>query len=213
MNKSVYSLVLMDDVIKAVDREAYRLGTSRSNLINQILAQHLACETPEMRMRRIFDYLSELIGGSFRIQQQRSASLMTMRTSLDYKYHPTINYKVELERDPDQYIGTLRVQIRTQSQLLMNLFREFFMFRIRFEAEELAKICPHEYVFSLTDECFTRKLFNSGLSPDKTGEAISRYIRNLDSSLQSFLAAPSESEPQLLRLGSEYLQFINDTII
>ena len=82
-----------------------------------------------------------------------------------------------------------------------------------FEAEELAKICPHEYVFSLTDECFTRKLYNSGLAPDKTGEAISRYIRNLDSSLQSFLASPSESEPQLLRLGSEYLQLINDTII
>lgn len=213
MNKSVYSLVLMDDIIKAVDREAYRLGTSRSNLINQILAQHLACETPEMRMRSTFDYLSELIGESFRIQQQRSASLMTMRTSLDYKYHPTISYKVELQRAPDQYIGTLRVQIRTQSQLLLNLFKEFFMFRIRFEAEELAKICPHKYVFSLTDECFTRKLYNSGLTPDKTGEAISRYIRNLDSSLQSFLASPSESEPQLLRLGSEYLQLINDTII
>ena len=213
MNKSVYSLVLMDDIIKAIDREAYRLGTSRSNLINQILAQHLACETPEMRMRSTFDYLSELIGESFRIQQQRSASLMTMRTSLDYKYHPTISYKVELQRAPDQYIGTLRVQIRTQSQLLLNLFKEFFMFRIRFEAEELAKICPHEYVFSLTDECFTRKLYNSGLTPDKTGEAISRYIRNLDSSLQSFLASPSESEPQLLRLGLEYLQLINDTII
>ena len=120
MNKSVYSLVLMDDIIKAVDREAYRLATSRSNLINQILAQHLACETPEMRMRSTFDYLSELIGESFRIQQQRSASLMTMRTSLDYKYHPTISYKVELERAPAQYIGTLRVQIRTQSQLLLN---------------------------------------------------------------------------------------------
>ena len=213
MNKSVYSLVLMDDVIKAVDREAYRLGTSRSNLINQILAQHLACETPEMRMKSIFDYLSELIGESFRIQQQRSASLMTMRTSLDYKYHPTISYKVELERVPSRYIGTLKVQIRTQSRMLLNLFRDFFMLRVRFEAEELAKLCPNEYIFTLTDECFTRRLFNSGLSPDKSGEAISRYIRNLDSSLQSFLASPSESEPHLMRLGSEYLQLINDTII
>ncbi len=65
MKKSVYSLVLMDDVIKAVDRQAYRLGTSRSNLINQILAEHLSCVTPEMRMRDIFASLSELMSSSF----------------------------------------------------------------------------------------------------------------------------------------------------
>ena len=78
MKRSVYSLVLMDDVIKAVDEQAYRLGTSRSNLINQILAERLSCVTPEMRMREIFDSMTELIGGAFRIQQQRSASLMTL---------------------------------------------------------------------------------------------------------------------------------------
>ena len=91
MKKSVYSLVLMDDVIKAVDRQAYLLGTSRSNLINQILAEHLSCVTPEMRMREIFESLSHLAGGGFRIQQQRSASLMTLKTALDYKYRPTIS--------------------------------------------------------------------------------------------------------------------------
>ena len=100
MKRSVYSLVLMDDVIKAVDEQAYRLGKSRSNLINQILAERLSCVTPEMRMREIFDSMTELIGGAFRIQQQRSASLMTLRTALDYKYRPTINFKVELERAP-----------------------------------------------------------------------------------------------------------------
>ena len=37
VSKSVYSLVLSDDVVAAVDRAAYGLGTSRSNLINQLL--------------------------------------------------------------------------------------------------------------------------------------------------------------------------------
>ena len=40
MNKTVYSLVLSDDVVEAVDRMAYARGTSRSNLINQILAEN-----------------------------------------------------------------------------------------------------------------------------------------------------------------------------
>ena len=37
MKKSVYSLVLMDDVVNAIDDMAYQMNTSRSNLINQIL--------------------------------------------------------------------------------------------------------------------------------------------------------------------------------
>ena len=84
MKKSVYSLVLMDSVVKAVDEQAYRLGTSRSNLINQILAEHLCCVTPEMRMREIFDSVTEMISENFQIQQQGSASLMTLKTALAY---------------------------------------------------------------------------------------------------------------------------------
>ena len=41
MNKSVYSLVLMDNVVSEVDKMAYEMGTSRSNLINQILAEYV----------------------------------------------------------------------------------------------------------------------------------------------------------------------------
>ena len=56
MKKSVYSLVLMDDVVNAIDDMAYQMNTSRSNLINQILAEHVSYITPEMRMKDIFDY-------------------------------------------------------------------------------------------------------------------------------------------------------------
>lgn len=45
MGKSVYSLVLMDEVVDAIDQMAYRNNTSRSNLINQILAEHVSLAT------------------------------------------------------------------------------------------------------------------------------------------------------------------------
>ena len=54
MKRSVYSLVLMDDVVQAVDDLACRLGTSRSNLINQILAERVSLATPEKRMKDVF---------------------------------------------------------------------------------------------------------------------------------------------------------------
>ena len=54
MKKSVYSLVLMDDVVKAIDDMAYKLNTSRSNLINQILAEHVSFKTPESLIKDVF---------------------------------------------------------------------------------------------------------------------------------------------------------------
>ena len=41
MAKSIYSLLLDDDVIALVDRMAYAQGASRSALINRILAEHV----------------------------------------------------------------------------------------------------------------------------------------------------------------------------
>ena len=61
MSKSVYSLVLSDDVVAAVDRAAYGLDTSRSNLINQLLADYVSFITPEKRRKDIFDSLASVL--------------------------------------------------------------------------------------------------------------------------------------------------------
>mgnify|MGYP006344792163 CR=1 FL=1 len=54
MHKSLYSLMLMDDVIKAIDRLALQQSTNRSNLVNQILAEYVSMTTPEKRVNNIF---------------------------------------------------------------------------------------------------------------------------------------------------------------
>ena len=201
MKKSVYSLVLMDDVIKAVDEQAYRLGTSRSNLINQILAEHLSCVTPERRMREIFAQMTELMNSSFRIQEQRSPSLMTVKTALEYKYRPTINYKVELERTPQQYLGTLRVSIRTQSAALIDMFHSFFAYRAKLENSYLSRLGINSYSCEIGDGSFSRRLINTGaLTGEQAGEAIGEYIKDLDHAVKTYFAAPEtfgESAPIL----------------
>ena len=192
MKKSVYSIVLMDDVIRAVDAQAYRLGTSRSNLINQILAELLSCVTPEMRMRDIFATLESLVSADFKIQQQRSESFLTLKTALEYKYRPTINYKVELARAPDCYLGNLTVSIRTQSAQLIALFDSFFAYWIEMEMSFLAKIgLGDAYVYELSQGCFRRKLINTeSLSKINTGEALNSYILLLDKFIKAFFSAP-----------------------
>ena len=55
MSKSVYSIVLTDEVVEAVDRLAYQRGTSRSNMIDRILAESVSFMTPQQRMRQVFN--------------------------------------------------------------------------------------------------------------------------------------------------------------
>lgn len=191
LKRSIYSLVLADDVIKAVDREASRLGTSRSNLINQILAAELSCVTPEMRMHDIFDSLTEHIGRSFQIQKQRSASLMTMKTALEYKYRPTISYRVELARSPDIFIGTLRVSVRTMNEKLTEMFGNFFLYWSAMESEYLGKFKYKEDMSDLSPVTFIRKLLNTGLDDQNTACAIGSYLDTLNRSLQTYFANPS----------------------
>ena len=214
MKKSVYSIVLMDDVIRAVDAEAYRLGTSRSNLINQILAQHLSCVTPEMRMRDIFESVAEQIGTAFQIQQQRSASLMTIRSALEYRYRPTISYKVELNRVPDEYLGTLKVQIRTQSQSVSMLFNEFFVYRAGMESEEIRTRGYGGYACQLSDGYFTRKLINSGKAdPEQTGEAIGEYLTDLNSAIKAYFADPQGFRLKAAAYEKSYKELLDRNIL
>lgn len=214
MKRSVYSLVLMDDVIKAVDEQAYRLGTSRSNLINQILAERLSCVTPEMRMRDIFACVEEFIGSAMQIQQQRSASLLTMRTALEYKYRPTISYKVELERSPNKYLGTLKVQIRTQSDRLIDLFNSFFAYRVQVESAHLSVMGCEYPEWELTPGSFSRRLLNSGeVTDEQIGEAIGKYIENLNLSVKTFFANPPSFGTVAPELEKRYRQMLEKYIV
>ena len=57
MKKNVYSLVLSEDVVHEIDKMAYRQGTNRSNLVNQILAEYASLITPERRISHLLSCL------------------------------------------------------------------------------------------------------------------------------------------------------------
>ena len=54
MKKTLYSLMLSDDVVREIDILAHRMGTNRSNLVNSILANHVSMMTPEQQINDIF---------------------------------------------------------------------------------------------------------------------------------------------------------------
>lgn len=202
MHKSIYSLVLADDVVAAVDEMAYRLHTSRSNLINQILAERLSCVTPEMRMQAVFSRMEEL-ANSFRILEQTSAHMLSLQSRLDYKYKPTVQYFVELYRVPkDGEDGRLRVQLRTQNQTLITVLEQFF--RLWTALEEHYIPAAKGTVYRVSPGRLERSIRNPGVEEDALGELIGGYVRLFDKYLKAYFAGIAHPQETAQRLETAF---------
>ena len=186
MNKSVYSLVLTDDVVAEIDRMAYELNTSRSNMVNQVLAEYVSYITPEKRMRQIFERIETMLVGNdvFQMLLQPSDSMFSLRSALSYKYNPTIRYSVELYRNDETMLGELRVSVRSQNSTLRLTMLQFFKLWTRIE---------HSYVgrteYAIEDGRYTRKLRmpkDGGLDEAALGEAIADYIGLFDRAIKTY---------------------------
>ena len=136
-----------------------------------------------------------------------------LKDGLNSENFPTINYKVELERVPSEYIGTLRVQIRTQSSVLKGLFNSFFTYRAGLESSALAALGRDDYLCELSDGCFSRRLINPSLDPEQTGEAISCYVKDLDRSVQTYFAAPHDFQRYAPELAKDYTAMLERFIL
>ena len=208
MDKSVYSLVLSDKVVAAVDDMAYRLGTSRSNLINQVLAEYVSLVTPEKRMKDIFDELEELLlSDGYQIQPQPSDSMLSVKSVLRYKYKPTIRYSVELYRDFKDAFGEIRVVSRTQSQGLIDILESFYNIwtQIEMMRNKGAKITDNS--FKVENGKYLRQfVIASGcdsLTEEDIGKAIAEYVRCLDTAMKQYF---TDFDPMnVKRIYSRYL--------
>ena len=193
MKKSVYSLVLSDDVIEAIDRLAYSKGTSRSAMINGILAEAVSYTTPEKRMNDIFGAIESLMGSSsFQIQPQPSDAMLSIRSALKYKYKPVIRYGLELYRSFDKTIGQLRVPFRTQSESLKSDLTEFLKLWAELENKYIVKFFPEGISYTIDDGKFTRTFrlpeAIEHRSDDEIARAISEYIKMFDEILKIYFS-------------------------
>ena len=208
MSKSLYSVMLMDEVVHEIDRLALAQNTNRSNLINQILAEYVSYTTPEMRITDIFRTIESMISEAnadlvpFVSPHQ---STMQLKSSLAYRYRPTIKYDVELFRsEQNGQIGKLSVLFRTQSQTLAEDMTRFF----RLWAMTEKQLRPQAALsYALADGRFMRGIgFPEGknVTSGQAADAIASYISLMDRSLKAYLAGEADEET-LYQLLKEHL--------
>lgn len=189
MKKNIYSLVLSENVITAVDRLAYERHTNRSNLINQILAEYVSYETPEKRMQNVFDRMQALLGSAFQPLESTSSTMLTLRSALSYKYNPTVRYQVELYRMPQVAIGELKVSMRTQSATLSLLVMQFFKLWIKIEKE----YHPDSFA-TITDGRLIKRFVTETLDSEIVADGISAYVDAFDHALKTFFCYLDQPE-------------------
>ena len=194
MNKSLYSLMLMDEVVSEIDKLALRQGTNRSNLVNQILAEYVSVSTPEKQIDSIFRRMEELLDRSSELVPLVTPNQLSMsvKSSLQYKYRPTIRYVVQLYRTPDKAIGELTVNFRSQSASLLNNMARFFVLRKELEDNYAAGYFePGAIRYELSSSKFVRTIAvprGAKYTEEDLGKALSEYVTAFDKIMKRYLA-------------------------
>ena len=191
MKKTLYSLMLSEEVVREVDALAHRLGTNRSNLINQILAEYVNYTTPERRINDVLSAIEQLMSPSRDLVPffTPNSLSMSLKSSLEYKYRPTVKYEVELYRAGESALGQLSVVFRTQSSALISAMTEFFRLWTRIEKAHLYPLTGARIEYALYDNKFIRSLAlpDADCTSEQLAGAISEYIRLFDKLMKGWL--------------------------
>lgn len=210
MKKNMYSLILAEDVVNAIDKLAEEENTSRSNLINEILAEYVSVTTPEKRINDIFhgieDLFKQLTGQQVYYQQHDNT--LSIKSALEYRYRPTIRYEVELYRAQGGTVGELKVNFRTQSPQLLNRLTEFFALWTRLEELYVARYFEGaEINYTLDETRWTRTLKvpqNTLYGQVELSRAITDYVRTFDRLMKKRLSGAAATE-----IENDYLDALN----
>lgn len=197
MKKTLYSLMLSDDVVREIDILAHRMGTNRSNLVNRILAEHVSLRTPEQQINDIFTALNELISPSRELVPffEPNTPTMSMKSCLEYKYRPTIRYEVELYGTPrNGAVGTLSVIFRTQSAELTRAMTLFFGMWKQIEDAYLApRSGTRDY--ALYEGKFVRSIAcGTNTDSETLARGISDYVQTFDTLLKRYISGTCDAD-------------------
>ncbi|MBR1457009.1 MAG: ribbon-helix-helix protein, CopG family [Oscillospiraceae bacterium] len=191
MKKTLYSLMLNEEVVREVDALAHRLGTNRSALINQILAEYVGCTTPERRINDVLSAIEQLMAPSRDLVPFFAPNTfsMSLKSSLEYKYRPTVKYEVELYRGGGEAMGALSVIFRTQSAALIEGMTSFFRLWKRIEDAHLRPATGASIDYALYDGKFVRSLAapDRDCSTEELAAALSEYIKLFDKLMKQYL--------------------------
>ena len=205
MAKTVYSLVLDDNLIAELDRVAYKKGVSRSNMVNEIIAEYLELETPQRRSSDIFSHMQALVerSQSLRFLPQQSSGFATVCGAITFRYNPTVKFAVELYKNHKKHLGELKVSLRSTNAQVLREVNKFYWLFFSLEQKYVGDVeCEIE------GEKYFRKLrLKNAESFDNraVGEAIADYVNVFNRVLNLYFANLDQADNVFPQLEALYV--------
>ncbi len=186
MKRSLYSLILSDDVVSRVDEVAGRSGTNRSHLIDEILADYVELVTPAKRTRRIFEQTEKLLD-DLNVTYAEHDNSLVVKSELDYRYHPTLRYDIEV----GDKSASLAISYRTRSIEFDSLMMRFF--ELWTDAEK--ELMPNEKAeYSAVSGRWSKTEPFPEHALSDPGKRVSGYLKTLDDTLKKFVSGKIDAE-------------------
>lgn len=217
MDKSLYSLILSDEVISKIDTLAYAMRTSRSNYINEVLAGHVSYITPSQRIKDILEEAKAFLEpeGRYAFVEMSSNSYMDIRSALNYRYRPTIRYCIEMTGQAQGPFCRLKAQVRTQSKDLIIYIERFFMIWQAVEDKLMSDKSENMGLASYDNVCYTRSFFLKDMdyimSESGIGEAIAAYIVTLDNAINAYMDNIGDDKKIASDIYNIYMDYFNSS--
>jgi predicted transcriptional regulator len=189
MKKSVYSLMLFDEIVERIDQMAYLNNTNRSQLINDILAEHIGLVTPEQKVQAVLDSLEENFENKLSVGQMVKNSSIQFGKSLKYKYRPKVCYSYEFTGSGGQKYAVLKISSRTQSDELNTHFDDFFKMIGQIEREH--HITEGQCGQGQTNHKFVREFKKSGEVSQDVGsitQTLTHYLQMIDTAMNCYFS-------------------------
>ncbi len=200
--KSVYSVILRDELVKELDAVAYRNGVSRSVMLNKILADYLCVETPDTFMENIFTQMEALFSeiSGMHYVSQASSSMAAVTSALEYRYNPKVKYSVELFPAGD--LGQLKVSLRSQNPVLIALLEDFYNFFVNLERKYLG-----ERTVYYADNKFIRVFRRpEHATAEQIGDEIAKYVKTFDLYMRRYTAGFNILESERINIELDYVE-------
>lgn len=212
MKKSVYSLMLFDEIVERIDDMAYMHHTNRSQLINDILADYVGMETPEQKIQSVIEALNANMDDMLAVSQINQNSSIYFGKSLKYKYRPKVRYIYEFKNDGEGRYAVLKVSSRTHNRDLNERFDDFFDQICTVERQHHQ--IDREGDDDQTQHKFVRAFKHAGaVSRDENTltDFLTRYLRMIDTAMDTYFETDGQGNIGA-RIDAIYSHFLGETI-
>ena len=211
--RSVYSILLDDDMIAAVDRIAQRNGISRSAMIERLISERISYISPQNRISEIFEDIGRLMSGV----DGFTSWLSSDRTAYQLKsgmarFRPSVRYEVKIyDRMSGADFGELDVYIRSDDPAVLSSGEDFFRAFCRLERMYLTAAIPGGISCGLDMRTgrFRRGLrldFSADHGADEIARSITDYISMLDTMMKRWYGREYLSPEDM---ENDYLSYLN----